>query len=105
MSPLIEKQVQFTRMVARLLLFAESLGYRVTLGEAYRLPDAEHGHPNSLHKQRLAIDLNLFDSEGHYLRDTDDHAELGAYWESMGGSWGGNFDDGNHYSLAHDGMK
>lgn len=105
MSELIEKQQRFARMVARLLLFAESTGHHVTLGEAYRLPDAEHGHPNSLHKQRLAIDLNLFDDDGRYLRDSDDHAELGAYWEKMGGTWGGHFGDGNHYSLAHEGMR
>jgi hypothetical protein len=27
------------------------------------------------------------------------------FWESIGGSWGGRFNDGNHYSLEHRGMK
>ena len=31
--------------------------------------------------------------------------ELGEYWESIGGSWGGRFNDGNHYSLEHNGVK
>lgn len=109
---LSEKQAKFAGMVARLILHAEALGYRVTLGEAYRMPEATHGHPRSLHKQRLAIDLNLFarDSSGRwqYKRGTAAHWPLGEYWESIGGAWGGRFSnnpDGNHYSLEHGGMK
>jgi hypothetical protein len=60
----------------------------------------------SLHRIRLAVDLNLF-KDGKYLKDTDDHQELGEYWESIGGFWGGRFRnaDGNHYSLEHNGMR
>jgi hypothetical protein len=46
---------------------------------------------------RLAIDLNLFDSDGTYLTDTEDHRRLGEWWEAQGGIWGGRFNDGNHY--------
>lgn len=99
-----QKQSKFTSMVARLILHAETLGYEVTFGEAYRMPDATHGHPKSLHKSRLAIDLNLF-KNGRYLRSTKAHEPLGLYWESIGGSWGGRFEDGNHYSLEHQGRK
>lgn len=60
--------------------------------------------PNSLHYIGLAIDLNLF-KNGEYLKDTNDHKELGEFWESLGGSWGGRFNDGNHYSLEHNGRK
>ena len=60
--------------------------------------------PNSLHYIRLAIDLNLFEA-GKYLRSSKDHAVLGLYWESLGGSWGGRFGDGNHYSLEHKGVR
>lgn len=90
-------------MVAKLILFANYQGFGITLGDAYRDPRVTYGHPNSLHKRRLAIDLNLF-KDGQYLTETMDHAPLGAYWESMGGTWGGRFGDGNHYSLEHDGM-
>ena len=55
-------------------------------------------------KQRLAIDLNLF-RDGKYLTLTSDHAPLGAYWQRLGGTWGGDFNDGNHYSLAFNGIK
>lgn len=59
---------------------------------------------NSLHKQRLAVDFNLF-RDGQYLTGTEDHGPLGECWVSLGGSWGGRFKDGNHYSLEHEGRK
>ena len=96
-----KKQSKFARMVGFLILHAVSLGYEVTLGDAYALT----GHmKNSLHGKRLAIDLNLF-KDGKYLTKTEDHLPLGEYWESIGGSWGGRFGDGNHYSLEHNGRK
>ena len=91
-------------MIALLILHAEQLGYELTFGEAYRMPDATHGHPTSLHKQRLAIDFNLF-KDGKWLTTTKAHEPLGEYWESIGGTWGGRFGDGNHYSIEHEGMK
>jgi hypothetical protein len=50
------------------------------------------------------VDFNLF-RDGQWLSKSDDHKFLGEYWESIGGSWGGRFGDGNHYSLAHEGRK
>lgn len=107
-----QKQQRFTRMVARLLDKAHDLGFEVTLGDAYRDPRVHgamgvkqgYGHPRSSHKQRLAIDLNLF-RDGAFLQSSDDHRPLGEWWESQGGAWGGRFNDGNHYSLEHDGVK
>lgn len=101
---LVNKQSEFAQMVALLLLHANQLGYQVTLGDAYRDDRVPYGHKNSLHRKRLAIDLNLF-KNGRYLSSTEDHTPLGEYWESIGGSWGGRFKDGNHYSLEHKGVK
>jgi hypothetical protein len=109
-----QKQRRFTRMVGQLIAHAYDSGFELTLGDAYRDPRM-HGKPgtratgsysaaNSLHKQRLAIDLNLF-RDGQYLTATEDHRPLGEYWESIGGTWGGRFGDGNHYSLEHEGRK
>jgi len=96
-----EKQSRFARMVALLILYADSRGYELSFGDAW----ARSGHmTNSLHYIRLAIDLNLF-RDGIYLTETSDHEPLGLYWESMGGSWGGRFQDGNHYSLEHKGRR
>jgi len=93
-------------MAALLILYAAQIGFEVTFGDAYRDPRAEfpYGQPRSLHKSRLAIDLNVF-RDGEYLQKTEDYSALGDFWESIGGSWGGRFGDGNHFSLAHDGRK
>ena len=96
-----QKQSLFAKKLALLLMYAYEIGYEVTLGDAY----AHDGHmENSLHYERLAIDLNLF-RNGRYLTKTEHYESLGLFWESIGGSWGGRFDDGNHFSLAHGGRK
>lgn len=98
-------------MAAHLILKAEAMGWEVTLGEAWRSEEearrlAAHraGIRRSLHCDRLAIDINLF-VDGVWLQSTEAHRELGEWWESVGGAWGGRFGDGNHYSLAHEGRK
>ena len=96
-----QKQSEFVRMVALLIQFATQEGYELTFGAAW----ASGGHrDNSLHYDRLAIDLNLF-RDGKWLKETEDHEMLGLFWELIGGSWGGRFGDGNHYSLEHEGRK
>ena len=108
-----QKQSLFAKLAAELVLKAYSLGYEVTLSEAYRPPerarlmaDRGKGIANSLHISRLAIDLNLF-RDGAYLQDTLDHQELGEWWEAQHEwcCWGGRFGDGNHYSITHCGRK
>lgn len=109
-----QKQRKFTLMISKLIQFAYENGYELTFGDAYRDPRV-HGEvgvkksyssANSLHKERLAVDFNLF-KDGKFLTASDDHRPLGEYWESLGGSWGGRFSspDGNHYSLEHNGRK
>ena len=101
-----QKQSRFARMVAQLINHATVLGYEVTFAEAYRSPEEakRRGFKNTNHTKRLAIDLNLF-KNGSYQRSTKAHEPLGLYWESIGGAWGGRFNDGNHYSLEHKGVK
>jgi len=81
-----------------LINYATLQGYELTFGDAF----ASSGHiKDSFHYKRLAIDLNLF-KDGEYLTETEDHRTLGLFWESIGGTWGGRFEnpDGNHYSLG-----
>ena len=101
-----EKQSRFARMLCKLINYAHLCGYELTLGYAYRCEDCQIGHRKSLHKIRLAQDLNLFRG-GKFLTAPEEHLPLGEFWESMGGTWGGRFDppDGNHYSLEHNGMR
>lgn len=103
-----------------LVQHAQSLGYGVTLGEAWRSPqqaqwDAQHGTGvlHSLHTEKLAIDLNLFKrstdaSLWTYITNDEGHKDLGAWWKGRGGNhcWGGDFStkDYNHYSISPDGI-
>lgn len=107
-----QKQRKFTHMIAQLIEYAYANGYELTFGDAFRDPrlhgdvgvKKSYSSANSLHKSRLAVDFNLFRG-GQYLTTTDAHKPLGEYWESIGGTWGGRFNDGNHYSLEHQGRK
>src|SRR3970040_2539809 len=111
-----QKQSIFAKLVAKLINFAYNEAYELTFGETYRSPEEALrlfnrglGIKNSLHTQRLAIDLNLF-KNGKYLTKTEDHRLLGEYWESLSTSeyectWGGRFSDGNHYSIQHGNRK
>jgi hypothetical protein len=96
MMSLRKRQSEFAKAAAELILEAYRLGYEVTLGDAYRDSRCPYGSRSSRHKMRLAIDLNLF-KDGKYLTQTEDHSELGRWWEQRGGIWGGNWHDGNHY--------
>jgi len=117
-----EKQRLFAKQVPRLIDKAHELGFEVTLGDAYRDPRSHgklgekgiYGAIYSCHKSRLAIDLNLFrdpDGDGpqpaRYQADTETHRPLGEWWEAQhpDNCWGGRFEDGNHYSMTHEGMK
>jgi len=121
MSPLLALQMQFSVDAARLILKAAELGYGVTLGEAYRTPEqalinAQNGTgtANSLHPDRLAIDLNLF-RDGRYITGSEGHRELAAWWKSLGPSHRAGIDfkdrygrpkpDPNHYSITPDGVR
>lgn len=106
-----DKQRLFTKMLHELDIFMWGKGYEYTLGDSFRDPRVHgalgekkgYGHARSGHKLRLAQDRNLF-KDGVFLKTTEDHKECGEFWESLGGSWGGRFNDGNHYSLEHNGV-
>lgn len=113
-----DKQSIFAKLISCLIIDAYSLGYEITLGEAYRSPEEAQrlanlglGIKNSLHTMRLAVDINLF-KNGVYLTKTEDYEVLGLLWESWSGPdfkcrWGGRFKrrDGNHFSIEHLGIK
>ena len=113
---LSEKQQLFTELVARLILWASANNYKLTFGEAYRTPEQAAlnaktgaGISNSLHRIRLAVDLNLF-INGQYQSDSAAYKPLGDYWKALHPDccWGGDFKsrpDGNHFSLQHEGVR
>lgn len=108
-----QKQSRFAQAAAKLIQRAGEIGFEVTLGEAYRSPEEAarlaalgKGIVDSLHTQRLAIDLNLFRG-GHLITNGEQHRPLGEWWEGQypDARWGGRFGDGNHYSFEHEGKK
>lgn len=111
-----EKQTRFIKQVPLLINKAFELGFLVTAGELERAPqqaiwNAQHGLGtiNSLHIQKLAIDLNLFTPEGAAITDDTGHKLLGPWWCTLDPDhrWGGNFKtlkDFDHYSLTPDGV-
>jgi len=110
-----KKQELFARLYWRLLQHIEEAGYQVRIGETWRSKAAAEdnarrgvGIINSVHRLKLAVDLNLF-KNGRYLTSSDDHQAFGAWWEDQHElcRWGGRFKnrDGNHYSLEHHGVK
>lgn len=60
----------------------------------------------SVHRERLAVDLNLF-KDGVFLEADTDHRPFGEFWESLHelARWGGRFGDANHYSFEWGGRK
>ena len=101
-------------LYAVFVLHAYGLGYKIRSGDAFRDPRAfgvkgqrgPYGSDNSNHKDKLAHDANLF-KDGKFLQETDDHRELGEFWESLHqwNRWGGRYDDGNHYETIHGGWR
>lgn len=112
-----QKQSLFAVHVARLIIYADSVGYHMTLGEAWRseqeatrLALSGQGIRRSLHQDRLAVDLNLFSRDGIWLTRTEDHRPFGEWWirQHVLARWGGYFQhrkDGNHYSFTHEGRE
>jgi hypothetical protein len=94
----------FARIVGELIVYAYSIGYELTLGDAW----AKTGHKQgSNHYIRLAIDLNLF-KDGIYLAKGLDmergHGLLHDKWDELGG--GARIDeDLNHYSMEWNGSR
>ncbi len=128
-----EKQELFARLLPGLLNKAHELGYDVRIGEVLRFEqqarwNASHcrkchqtrGHPdhpakhrfkaigivNSLHRQKLAVDLILC-RDGRPCWDAGSYLELNLWWEDLhelcatGRRWG----DSGHFSLTHGGRK
>ena len=77
---------------------------------ALALAIANNGKNNgillSVHRDRLAVDLNLFRG-GQWQSDGEVHRPLGEWWENQHElrRWGGRFRDANQYSLEFNGRK
>jgi len=106
---IVQHQQKFAQLVGLLIKYVyEHEGWGITFGEAYRTPEQAAIYANSgagildsLHRQRLAIDLNYF-INGVYKSNASEYLLLGEYWKSLDVNcrWGGDFKsrpDGNHF--------
>jgi len=101
---LSDEQWEFLKDVSKLILWAGLQGYKITGGELYR-PELMQQHyfdtgksktMNSKHREKLAIDLNVFKPDGdgfEYTTKKEDVQAIGDYWEDLNdkNSWGGNW--------------
>lgn len=108
---LSKQQQTFTLNASKLIQYIFSKNYSCTFGDAYRSPEQAEiyakqgkGIQDSLHCQRLAVDLNLFSPDGIYLSDAKEYEQFGIFWESLDplNRWGGRFkmrNDANHFEM------
>lgn len=107
-----QKQEKFANMLTKLMVFLHNQGYTMRGGHWLRCQDCHIGAKNSVHKAKLALDINLTLAPSHDERPRlltgraaqKAHEILHDYWETMGGAKripG----DLNHYSLEHNGMR
>jgi len=106
------KQWRHTRCTAVLLLHMIEAGYHPRMAYAKRSKEeaTRLGFSDSNHIRYLAVDIDLFDSNGNFLSDTQSHRRFGEFWKTLDSDavWGGDFPhkpDGNHYSFEHEGVK
>ena len=110
MMELWQKQATFAENASALIAYIRKQGFYCTFGDAFRsveqaAVDAHEGIgiKNSLHCQRLAVDLNLFNAQGHYLSNNNDYKIFGDFWKTLNPAnrWGGDFTrgDGNHFEM------
>ena len=108
---LVKQQSIFAYNVALLISYIFHRQYTCTLGEAYRTKEQAEiyakeglGIVDSLHCQRMAIDLNIFDPRGNLLTKTEEYKIFGEYWEKLHSlnNWGGNFkrEDADHFEMG-----
>jgi hypothetical protein len=103
-----DRQKEFALNISKLIQHIFDSGCSCTLGEAYRTADQAalyardgKGILNSQHRDRLAMDINLFSKDGKYEKKTESYSYFGKYWESLhpDNRWGGRYSDGNHFEM------
>ena len=109
---LSEQQIKFLKMVTQLLnhfipiIEAMDMGIKVT--EWNRTIEQQkqyvaEGSSKTLHSKHLiglAVDLAIIDN-GKFLRKHQIYEKMGAYWESLGGTWGGRWTFGDVYHFEY----
>jgi hypothetical protein len=104
---LSDHQWEFLKDIAKLVVFCDVQGYKLTGGELWRTVEQQRSYVDkklsrtmdSKHLKRLAIDLNLF-IDGNYRIDKAAFEPLAKFWASLsernvsGYDWGWDY---NHF--------
>jgi len=100
-SELGDRRKLGTKCLVKLLQVMLEAGYEPMLGKE-GLKHMEH----SLHYEGLAWDIDLT-KNGVYLSKTEDHEVFGKFWKTLDPDccWGGEWGDGNHFSITMGGRK
>ena len=114
---LVEKQWLFQEQITKLKQFAFSQGYKISGGDSYRSKRVfgewgekkGYGSAYSVHKLRLAEDLNLWVQRGEKMVYADKGTEpewkiLHNKWEELGGAPAID-GDMNHFSFEFRGYR
>lgn len=121
MAKLSDEQIEFTRHLGWLIMYAYSLNYGLTVGDAYRSPEEQDRlfkagkskiRVGGNHGKRLAKDFNVFikvDGKWTLTWDWEVYKKMGDYWESLdpknrwGGDWNNNdkIDKGEFTDAPH----
>jgi hypothetical protein len=87
---LSQAQTCFAFNVSKLIQHIYETDHFCTLGEAFRTKEQAQiyakqglGILDSQHCKRLAIDLNLFDSEGNYITNPEQYQPYALFWQSL----------------------
>lgn len=109
---LSDYQKIFSKNLAKFILWIYEGEGSVTFGEVWRSPEEAKiqaskgaGIINSLHCDRLAVDLNIFNNNNELLITINDLHPYGNYWKCLhpNNKWGGDFKkkpDADHFSMS-----
>lgn len=110
-----EMQRLHVQLVAKLIEYTYAQGYELTWGEAFRTQQqaewnakAGTGIAQSVHCDRLAVDLQLF-KNGIYLTDPESYKFMADYWISLHGLCRAGYyfhsKDADHFSITYQGRS
>ena len=105
-----DEQWQFLKDVAKLIIYADDIGVKLTAGEMWRPDEMQELYLisgksqvyESQHQKRLAVDFNLFVGGKIQWVMGEEFKLLGEFWKSLSpkNKWGGDyktFFDGYHF--------
>lgn len=110
MNDIRTRRIKFTRLLCQLIAWGnDHAGVEIALGRDFDEADPRellHHDADSLHYIGLANDLALY-VNGIYQEETEAYRFLGDCWKALDHDccWGGDWQDGNHFSLTFKGKK